>query len=83
MDRLATTGADYLGATNAQSWPEFAGIMRSIGSITLNYFFINNLDDAFIEGNETFDLSLTRVMGSLTLGGEFIPLGERWGRRIQ
>ena len=80
MDRLATTEADYLGATNAQSWPEFAGIMRSIGSITLNYFFINNLDDAFIEGNETFDLSLTRVMGSLTLGGEFIPLGGALGK---
>ena len=79
MDRLANAGADYLGVTNSQIWPEFAGFMRSVGSTAFNYFFITNFDDAFIEGNETFDLSLTRVMGSLTLGGEFIPLGGALG----
>ncbi|HKQ39443.1 MAG TPA: Calx-beta domain-containing protein, partial [Verrucomicrobiae bacterium] len=52
----------------------------SVGSVEANYLTIPVLDDIAEEGDEQLDLSFIRPSGSITLGGEVIPLGGALGR---
>jgi len=53
---------------------------RSVGYVGPRYFVIPILDDPLIEGDELVDLLLKSPGGSITLGGEIIPLGGARGR---
>src|SRR5205823_12140950 len=51
-----------------------------VGDVSPVHLKMAILDDLLQEGDETVDLSFLRPDGSVTLGGEFIPLGGALGR---
>ena len=71
------------GDTNAQPGvTTFYAYPDSIGRVDLRYFRFGITNDTLIEGNEILDLGLANPFGSVTLGGEFIPLGGARSRRL-
>lgn len=96
VDRTAYQGIDYSATNLVSIWPEgfyqtninitfpiffptnFAPI--SVGRVDPNYLQIPVLDDIAEEGDEQLDLGFVRPSGSITLGGEYIPLGGALGR---
>jgi uncharacterized delta-60 repeat protein len=56
----ATAGPDYVAASGNLSWPDGDSTTRSF-TVTIN-------DDGAVEGNETFNLSLSGVSGGAGLG---------------
>ncbi|MDB6034285.1 MAG: hypothetical protein JWM16_4623 [Verrucomicrobiales bacterium] len=79
-DRLAQAGSDYVQAKTTMTWPEFPFIApRGVGAVGNIFFRIPILNDILIEGDEIFDMLLSNQAGSITLGGEFIPLGGTRG----
>jgi uncharacterized delta-60 repeat protein/uncharacterized repeat protein (TIGR01451 family) len=95
-DRTATVNADFVNTNLITLWPEafyqtnanltfpilfptnFAPL--SVGRVDPVYLRVPILDDTLREGDESIDLSFIRPEGSITLGGEFIPLGAALGR---
>lgn len=95
-DRTATIGADFIGTNLVTLWAEgfyqtnvdltfpilfptnFAPI--SVGRIDPIFLRVPILDDLLQEGDEVVDLSFLRPRGSITLGGEYIPVGAALGR---
>src|SRR5690606_15415425 len=51
----------------------------SVGAVGLQYLDIPILNDSLREGDETFNLLTAPTVGSITLGGEFVPLGAARG----
>ncbi|HXG47945.1 MAG TPA: Calx-beta domain-containing protein, partial [Methylomirabilota bacterium] len=87
-DRVATNQLDYVVTNRVNLWregnqtPPVGGSAApvSVGQVSPAYFRIPILNDTLQEGDETVDLSFVRPDGSITLGGEFIPLGGALGR---
>jgi uncharacterized delta-60 repeat protein/uncharacterized repeat protein (TIGR01451 family) len=95
-DRTATVDLDFSNTNLVSLWPEafyqtnfnmtfpvlfptnFAPL--SVGRVDPVYLRVPILDDTLREGDESIDLSFIRPEGSITLGGEFIPLGAALGR---
>ena len=82
-DGTATAGSDFVSRTNvlASFLENGSGPMLSDGFPGPVYFEVPILGDSLVEGNEVLDLSLYAPQGSITLGGEVIPLGPALGRR--
>lgn len=77
----AVPPGDFLQQGVPQIWPEFAyAAPISVGYVGLNYFGIPIFDDMFQEGDEAFGVGAIVPTGSITLGGEFIPLGAALSR---
>ncbi|HMJ88307.1 MAG TPA: Calx-beta domain-containing protein, partial [Candidatus Acidoferrum sp.] len=78
---------DFSANINTQVWSEYNGTTngvpttspRSVGYVGNQYFYVPITQDAFREGDETFGLVLSNTVGSITLGGEIIPLGTAFG----
>ena len=82
-NRTAEAGGDFNQTRTVMRWQEDAYIAPySIGSVGLRYFALSITNDSLIEGNEILDLGLSNPFGSLTLSGEFIPLGGARSRRL-
>jgi uncharacterized delta-60 repeat protein/uncharacterized repeat protein (TIGR01451 family) len=80
-NRLAQSGIDYSLTKVTELWPEFNYVApRSVGDVGAQYVRVPIIDDNLIEGNEFLDLGLANAIGSITLGGEPIPLGGARGR---
>src|SRR5205814_3181291 len=91
-NHLATSGIDYVSNSIANVWPEafymtnFATLYSTnytpfgVGLVGAKFFQIPLLDDNLQEGDETVDLRFIRPDASITLGGEYIPLGGAYGR---
>src|SRR5205085_9873001 len=80
-DRLAQAGGDYVDTKLPVIWPEWVYVApRSVGYAGPRYFNIPILDDLMIEGDELLNLFASDPGGSITLGGEYIPLGGARGR---
>lgn len=91
-DRLATAGLDYVSNVVATVWPEayyqtnlleqyptnFAP--NAVGLIDPLFLEVPLIDDPLREGDEVVDVRFIRPGGSVTLGGEYIPLGGALGR---
>lgn len=95
-DRTATVGLDFVNTNLVTLWPEafyqtnlnltfpvlfptnFAQI--SVGRVDPVYLRVPLLDDLLREGDESIDLSFIRPEGSITLGGDVIPVGAALGR---
>ncbi len=76
----ASTPDDFINEGLLQTWPEFAYVApRSVGYVGFNYFAIPITEDVLQEGDETFSVGAVNPTGSITLGGEFIPLGGARG----
>ena len=79
-DVTANSPGDFTNEGLAQTWPEFAYVAPiSIGFVGLNYFAIPITEDVLQEGDETLSVGAVIPDGSITLGGEFIPLGAARG----
>jgi uncharacterized delta-60 repeat protein len=96
VDRTAYQGIDYQATNLVSVWPEgfyqtninitfpivfptnWAPI--SVGSVEANYLSVPILEDIAEEGDELLDLGFIRPIGSITLGGEYIPIGGALGR---
>ena len=75
-NRVAQAGIDYTFSKAVVYWPEYAYYdPRSIGYIGPRYFQVPITDNTLLDGNRLLDLLLVEPTGSITLGGEFIPLG--------
>ena len=75
-NRTAQAGADFPFTKTTPTWPEDAYVAPySIGYVEPQYFIIPLTNDDLREGDEIFDLGLFNPVGSVFLGGEFIPLG--------
>ncbi len=80
---------DFSSSTSTQIWEEWTPTInavlqrpfspRSVGYALPLYFDVPLLDDLLAEGDETFGLAITNAFGSITLGGEYIPLGTAIG----
>jgi len=95
-DRTASVNDDFSNTNLVTLWPEafyqtnfnmtfpvlfptnFAPL--SVGRVDPVYLRVPIIDDPLREGDESVDLSFIRPEGSITLGGEFIPLGAALGR---
>src|SRR4029450_11993762 len=87
-DRVATNGVDYTVTNRVNEWVQ--GIFAppnaiAVGPISAGqwspaYFRLPLFNDVLQEGDETLGLSFLRPGGSITLGGEYIPLGGALGR---
>jgi uncharacterized delta-60 repeat protein/uncharacterized repeat protein (TIGR01451 family) len=95
-DRTATVNSDFINTNLFTLWPEafyqtnlnltfpvlfptnFAPL--SVGRIDPVFLRVPLLDDQLQEGDELVDLSFIRPEGSITLGGEYIPVGAALGR---
>ncbi len=92
-NHLATAGLDYRSNNVPAVWPEafymtnlFSGFPtnfapESVGLISPQYIQLPILNDHQQAGDKTVDLRFTKPGGSLTLGGEMIPLGGAYGGR--
>jgi uncharacterized delta-60 repeat protein/uncharacterized repeat protein (TIGR01451 family) len=88
-DRVATNGLDYVSTNFFNTWragylvppdgANFAATM-SVGQVRDVFFRIPILNDTLQEGDETLNMDFLQPGGSITLGGEFIPLGGALGR---
>ena len=79
-NRTATAGLDFLNRVDVpQTFPEASGTMVSDGLGGPVYFYVPIFDDTLVEGNEVLDVNLYDPLGSITLGGEVIPLGAALG----
>ncbi len=92
----AVAGTDFIGTNLVTLWAEgfyqtnidltfpvlfptnFAPI--SVGRIDPIYLKVPILDDLLQEGDEVVNLSFLNPRGSITLGGEYIPVGAALGR---
>ena len=80
LPNTATSPGDFTTVGTDIAWPEFFYVAPiSVGYVGLNYFPVPINDDSFIEGNETLGLAATLPYGSITLGGELVPLGTALG----
>lgn len=95
-DRTAAVNFDFMNTNLVTLWAEsfyqtnnnltfpilfptnFAPI--SVGKIDPIFLRVPLLDDTLREGDESVDLSFLRPQGSITLGGDVIPLGAAFGR---
>ncbi len=95
-DRTTSVGLDFVNTNLVTLWPEafyqtninitfpilfptnFAPI--SVGKVDPIYLRVPLLDDGFREGDEAVDLSFLQPQGSITLGGDVIPVGAALGR---
>ena len=95
-DRTASIGVDFVNTNLVTLWPEafyqtnndltfpiyfptnFAPI--SVGLVDPIYLRVPLIDDPLREGDESVDLNFLRPQGSITLGGDVIPLGAALGR---
>ncbi|MGC8744337.1 MAG: Calx-beta domain-containing protein [Verrucomicrobiia bacterium] len=82
LDRLAVSGEDYSAVSDIISFGEWFGWMIRDGYPGPVYYQVRILDDELFEGNETLDLLLSNPEGSITLGGEYIPLGTAIGNNV-
>jgi uncharacterized repeat protein (TIGR01451 family)/uncharacterized delta-60 repeat protein len=78
---VAIGGLDFGGVCGDLSWIEdnFPGIPISVGLTGELLFPVPMFDDGNVEGDELFNLKLVRPVGSISLGGEVIPLGGALG----
>ena len=77
---IANSPADFVNEGLPQIWPEFAYVAPfSVGFVGFDYFAIPITEDVLQEGDETFSVGAIIPEGSITLGGEFIPLGVARG----
>lgn len=83
-DDLATNGADFFGGSAVVSWLEdwFIDEPISVGYVLERFVTVPIFDDQSIEGDELFGLALRNPIGSITLGGEIIPVGAALGRSV-
>jgi len=91
-DRLASAGQDYVSNFVANVWPEAYYMTNfdsqdptnfapfAVGFVEPVYLKVPLLDDTLQEGDEVIDLRFLNPGGSVTLGGEYIPLGGALGR---
>jgi len=80
-ERLAQASLDYTTEKSPTIFPEYNFVApRSVGRVGPVWFTVPIKDDLLIEWNEILDLSAIRPSGSITLGGEIIPLGGARGR---
>ncbi len=80
-NRVAQAGIDYTNTVATNVWPEYAYVApRSVGWIEHVFFQLPIFNDELIEGDEMFDLNLIDPQASITLGGEWIPLGGARGK---
>jgi uncharacterized repeat protein (TIGR01451 family)/uncharacterized delta-60 repeat protein len=80
-NRTAQAGIDFTATRSTPTWPEDAYVAPySIGYVEPQYFIIPLTSDMLREGDEIFDMGLFNPVGSVFLGGEFIPLGGAIGR---
>ena len=87
----AVAGRHFLSVNTNVTWPEdfyttnwiYRNVggpaPRQVGYVGYSYLWVPILDEAFIEGDHTFDLGMFQAQGSLLLGGETIPLGAALG----
>lgn len=76
FNNTALNPADFESLGLARIWPEFNYVApRSVGDVGLDYFPIPINEDLLQEGDETFGIGAVLPLGSITLGGEFVPLG--------
>ena len=81
-DRIATGGDDYSYVKTLVTWPEFVFVAPvSVGAVSERFVTIPIVNDTKVEGNEVFGASFRDPTGSITLGGEFIPLGAALGKQ--
>lgn len=69
---LATAGIDYTNAVGRFFWSRPQDV--------INFFRVPIIDDALIEGDENINVSLVQPSGTITLGGQIMPLGAALGR---
>ncbi len=86
-DRVATNGFDFVATNLVSTWregyrtfPVLDWAPISVGQVRDVYLRVPILDDQLQEGDEVLDMSFLRAGGSVTLGGELIPLGGALGR---
>jgi uncharacterized delta-60 repeat protein/uncharacterized repeat protein (TIGR01451 family) len=84
--------ADYSSNLVSAVWPEafymtnylsvdpYNWTPTSVGLVEPQFIRVPIIDDILQEGNELLDLRLLQAGGSVTLGGELIPLGGALGR---
>jgi len=71
---------DFFARSAQLTWPEFAYVApRSVGFVGLEYLAIPITDDLLQEGDETLGVRSVLPTGSITLGGEYVPLGTALG----
>src|SRR5205085_3599907 len=79
-DNTAISPGDFFNEGLSPIWPEYTYVAPvSVGYVGLNYFAIPIGEDAFQEAVETFNVGAVIPTGSITLGGEFVPLGAARG----
>ena len=80
-DGSAQAGVDYTSASNRLVWNEGSySAPVSVGFVGSKDFAIPIIDDLSIEEDETLGIMISSQTGSITLGGEYIPLGAARGR---
>lgn len=91
-DRLGTGGVDYVSNRVTTVWPEafymtnflsvdpFNWTPVSVGLVDPLFVRVPIIDDSLQEGDELVDVKFVQPGGSVTLGGEYIPLGGALGR---
>lgn len=87
-ERTASGGVDYVSTNLFNTWREAytlpplgtANAPVSVGQVRDVFFRVPILNDLLQEGDEIIDMSFLRPDASITLGGEYIPLGGALGR---
>ena len=80
-DRVARGGIDYSNVVVTNIFEEYAyAAPRSVGWVDPIYFYIPIIDNLSVDSDRIFDLLMVNPVGSITLGGEQIPLGGARGR---
>ncbi len=82
---------DFSSSTSTQTWAENTATINavfvtspvSVGFVGNTYFTVPIFNDTLQEGPETFGLIVSNAFGSITLGGEYIPLGAALGNSDQ
>lgn len=72
---LASAGVDYTNAVGRFTWTP----PHPQNPLVL-HFRVPIIDDALIEGDENISMALVQPVGTITLGGEVMPLGGALGR---
>ncbi len=81
-NNIGIAGLDYIGVSTNEIWTEFKYVAPiSVGDVGYQYTQVSILDDQSVEGDETINLGLSRPIGRITLGGEYVPLGAALGVR--
>jgi uncharacterized delta-60 repeat protein/uncharacterized repeat protein (TIGR01451 family) len=82
-NRVALAGVDYGATSVTNTFDEYSywriWAPRSVGWVEPVYFDIPILENQIVQSDRIFDLMLMNPEASITLGGEWIPLGGARG----